>query len=110
MRVVAWITLLALATPSVWGQAPPKKRVAIFDFDNAAVQGGIKLPYVETNTPNLGKAAADLLITKLVQDGTVSVIERSAIDKLLAEQNFSNSDRTDPITAAKLGRVLGVDA
>jgi hypothetical protein len=62
------------------------------------------------SAPNLGKAAADLLITKLVQDGNVSVIERNAIDKLLAEQNLTNSDRTDPLTAAKLGRVLGVDA
>ena len=70
----------------------------------------MKLPFVEMNAPNLGKAAADLLITKLVQDGYVSVIERNAIDKLLAEQNLTNSDRTDPVTAAKLGRVLGVDA
>jgi curli biogenesis system outer membrane secretion channel CsgG len=110
MRTVAWVTILALGTVSAWAQAPQKKRVAIFDFDNAAVQGGVKLPFAEANTPNLGKAAADLLITKLVQDGSVSVIERSAIDKLLAEQNFTNSDRTDPVTAAKLGRVLGVDA
>jgi curli biogenesis system outer membrane secretion channel CsgG len=110
MRVAAWITILAFGTVSGWGQGPQKKRVAIFDFNNAAVQGGIKLPFVEMNAPNLGKAAADLLITKLVQDGEVSVIEREAIDKLLAEQNLTNSDRTDPITAAKLGRVLGVDA
>lgn len=110
MRTVAWVTILALGTVSAWGQGPQKKRVAIFDFDNAAVRGGITLPFAEANAPNLGKAAADLLITKLVQDGKVSVIERSAIDKLLAEQNFSNSDRTDPVTAAKLGRVLGVDA
>jgi curli biogenesis system outer membrane secretion channel CsgG len=110
MRTVAWLTILALGTVSGWGQGPQKKRVAIFDFDNAAVQGGIKLPFVEMNTPNLGKAAADLLVTKLVQDGNVSVIERNAIDKLLAEQNLTNSDRTDPVTAAKLGRVLGVDA
>src|SRR5262249_23693240 len=108
MRSAIWV-ILALVI-SGWGQAPPKKRVAVFDFDNAAVQGGMKLPFVEMNPPNLGKAAADLLITKLVQDGTVSVIERNAIDKLLAEQNFTNSDRTDPVTAAKLGRVLGVDA
>jgi curli biogenesis system outer membrane secretion channel CsgG len=110
MRTVALVAILALGTVSGWAQALQKKRVAIFDFDNAAVQGGIKLPFADTNTPNLGKAAADLLITKLVQDGNVSVIERSAIDRLLAEQNFSNSDRTDPVTAAKLGRVLGVDA
>src|SRR5215472_7941325 len=109
MRVVVWATILALGAVSGWGQSP-KKRVAVFDFDNAAVQGGMKLPFFEMNPPNLGKAAADLLITKLVKGGNVSVLERNAIDKLLAEQNLTNSDRTDPLTAAKLGRVLGVDA
>jgi curli biogenesis system outer membrane secretion channel CsgG len=108
MHAFAWITMLALGAAAGWGQSvqnqapqnpapqnqePQKKRIAIFDFDNAAVQGGMKLPFAESNTPNLGKAAADLLITKLVQEGKVSVI-----------------DRTDPVTAAKLGRVLGVDA
>ena len=47
---------------------------------------------------------------KLVQDGVYSVIERNQLDKILAEQNFSNSDRADPNTAAKIARVLGVDA
>jgi curli biogenesis system outer membrane secretion channel CsgG len=110
MRAVAWVTILALGTVSGWGQGPQKKRVAVFDFDNAAVQGGIRSPFVDTSAPDLGKAAANLLIARLVQDGNVSVIERNAIDKLLAEQNLSNTDRTDPVTAAKLGRVLGVDA
>jgi curli biogenesis system outer membrane secretion channel CsgG len=110
MRAVAWVTILALGTASGWGQGPQKKRVAVFDFDNAAVQGGVRSPFVATSAPDLGKAAANLLIARLVQDGNVSVIERNAIDKLLAEQNLSNTDRTDPITAAKLGRVLGVDA
>jgi curli biogenesis system outer membrane secretion channel CsgG len=103
------VTIVALGTVSAWGQVPQKKRVAVFDFDNAAVQGGIKSPFFEMNAPDLGKAAADLLITKLVQDGNLSVIERNAMDKLLAEQNLSNSGRTDPVTAAKLGRILGVD-
>jgi curli biogenesis system outer membrane secretion channel CsgG len=110
MRAVVGVVVLVLVTLPAWSQAPQKKRVAVFDFDNAAIQDGIKVPFVEMSSPNLGKAAADLLITKLVQDGNVTVIERAAIDKLLAEQNLSNSDRTDPVTAAKLGRVLGVDA
>src|SRR5947209_19553516 len=38
------------------------------------------------------------------------MIERNAIDKILNEQNFANSDRVDPTTAAKIGKVLGVDA
>ena len=32
------------------------------------------------------------------------------MDKILAEQNFSNSDRANPNSAAKLGKLLGVDA
>src|SRR5579872_7272837 len=51
-----------------------------------------------------------MLVDKLVNDGTYSVIERKALDKILAEQNFSNSDRADPSSAAKIGRVLGVQA
>ena len=39
-----------------------------------------------------------------------SVIERKALDKILAEQNFSNSNRADPNSAAKIGKLLGVDA
>lgn len=107
-----WILIfvIVLVAAIARGEAPQKKRIAIFDFDNAAVQGGISFPFMQNSPPNVGKAAADLLITKLVQDGNVTVIERSAIDKLIAEQNLSNSDRTDPTTAAKLGRILGVDA
>jgi curli biogenesis system outer membrane secretion channel CsgG len=115
MRTTVWMVLLALilltlgAVPG-WGQETQKKRVAVFDFDNAGVQGSVRPAFGGTDAPNLGKAAADLLITKLVQEGKVIVIERNAIDKLLAEQNFSNTNRTDPVTAAKLGRILGVDA
>ncbi|HEY6306283.1 MAG TPA: CsgG/HfaB family protein, partial [Candidatus Angelobacter sp.] len=35
---------------------------------------------------------------------------RKALDKILAEQNFSNSDRADPSSAARIGKILGVDA
>jgi len=38
------------------------------------------------------------------------VIERKALDKILAEQNFSNSDRANPASAAKIGKILGLDA
>lgn len=110
MRAAARLTILVLGALSAWGQAPQKKRVAVLDFDNAAVQGGISIPFIEMNPPNIGKAAADLLITKLVQDGNVIVVERAAIDKLLAEQNLTNSGRTDPVTAARIGRILGADA
>jgi curli biogenesis system outer membrane secretion channel CsgG len=106
-----WFVLAGMLCAVSAGHAQDggRKRVAIFDFDNAAAQGGTTMVFFQSTPPNLGKAAADLLITRLVRGAAASIIERSALDKLLAEQNLSNSDRTDPLTAARLGRILGVD-
>jgi curli biogenesis system outer membrane secretion channel CsgG len=85
-----------------------KKRVAVFDFDFATVQTASAAAFGQN--VDVGKGISDLLVKYLVQDGTYSVIERKALDKILAEQNFSNSDRANPASAAKLGKLLGVDA
>lgn len=93
------------------GSAPAqgrKKRVAVFDFDYATVRTSTAALF--GSDIDVGKGIADLLVKNLVQDGTYSVIERKALDKILAEQNFSNSDRANPASAAKLGKLLGVDA
>ena len=97
------VTLWAAAAP-----AQQKKRVAIMNFDYATVQS--EVASIFGTNQDVGKGIADLLVDKLVSDGTYSVIERKALDKILAEQNFSNSDRADPSSAAKIGKVLGVDA
>lgn len=114
-RVLLSLLLLASFVPSLAAQTattpPPggrKKRVAIFDFDYATVQTASAAAF-GTNV-DVGKGISDLLVRHLVQDGTYSVIERKAMDKILAEQNFSNSDRADANSAAKIGRLLGVDA
>src|SRR5579863_6568967 len=100
--------------PANGGTAPPaqtqgrKKRVAVFDFDYATVMNNSQAIF--GSNVDIGKGISDLLVKYLVQDGTYSVIERKAMDKILAEQNFSNSDRANPNSAAKLGKLLGVDA
>ena len=88
--------------------APRKKRVAVFDFDYATVQTYSAAAF--GSNVDVGRGIADLTVKYLVQDGTYSVIERKAMDKILTEQNFSNSDRANPTSAAKLGKLLGVDA
>ena len=88
--------------------AQPKKRVAVLNFDYSTVHSTVSAIFGSNN--DIGKGIADLLVEKLVNGGAYSVVERKAIDKIMAEQNFSNSDRSDPNTAAKVGRVLGVDA
>jgi curli biogenesis system outer membrane secretion channel CsgG len=110
MSLAALFLLFSLA--SVYAQqAPPtprKKRVAIFDFDYATVHGGVAGIFGQD--VDIGKGISDLLVTYLVKDGTYSVIERKALDKIMSEQNFSNSDRANPNSAAKIGKLLGVDA
>ena len=59
---------------------------------------------------DIGKGITDMLVEKLVNGGVFSVIERKALDTILNEQNLSNSDRFDSNSAAKIGRLLGVDA
>lgn len=127
-RLVSALTLLALALPAAsLAQASPKaqpvvqaatnaapaptgrkKRVAIFDFDYATVHSDVSALF--GSDVDVGKGISDLLVKYLVKDGTYSVIERKAMDKILAEQNFSNSDRANPNSAARLGKLLGVDA
>ncbi len=85
-----------------------KKRVAVMNFDYAAVTTSVAQLF-GTNQ-DVGKGIADMLVDRLVQDGVYSVIERKQLDKIIAEQNFSNSDRADPASAAKIARILGVDA
>ncbi|HXZ42601.1 MAG TPA: CsgG/HfaB family protein [Terriglobales bacterium] len=103
------------AAPTATAQAPAaapatgrKKRVAVFDFDYATVHSGVAAIFGQD--VDVGKGVCDLLVNYLVKDGSYSVIERKALDKILAEQNFSNSDRANPTSAAKIGKLLGVDA
>ena len=103
LSILAAAALLAVVP--VFAQ---KKRVAVMNFEYGTVSSGVAAVF-GTNV-DIGKGIADMLVEKLVQGGQYTVIERKALDKVLAEQNFSNSDRADPSSAAKLGRVLGVDA
>ena len=100
-----WVLVCVLAPTSM---AQQKKRVAVLNFDYGTVQSSVAAIF--GSNQDVGKGISDLLVQKLVQDGTYSVIERTALDKVLGEQNFANSDRADSITAAKIGKILGVDA
>lgn len=111
MRKAVPICLLLLTFVGAMNAADTptrKKRVAIMDFDYATVHSAVASMF--GSDVDVGKGIADLLVKGLVKDGTYSVIERKSLDKILAEQNFSTSDRANPASAAKIGKLLGVDA
>jgi curli biogenesis system outer membrane secretion channel CsgG len=99
---------LAISVDSQAPAAVRKPRVAVMDFDYGTVQTASAAVF-GTNV-DVGKGITNLLVTDMVKDGNFSVIERTALDKVLNEQNFSNSNRADPNSAAKIGKLLGVDA
>jgi curli biogenesis system outer membrane secretion channel CsgG len=101
-------TTWATAAMGQTAPTPRKKRVAVFDFDYATVHGGVAAIFGQD--VDIGKGVSDLLVKYLVKDGSYSVLERKAMDKILTEQNFSTSDRANPASAAKIGKLLGADA
>jgi curli biogenesis system outer membrane secretion channel CsgG len=103
--LISWAPVVHAQSPS----APTRKpRIAVLDFDYGTVQNYSSAMF--GSNIDVGKGICDLLVTGLVKDGTYSVIDRKSLDKILAEQNFSNSDRANPASAAKIGKMLGVDA
>jgi curli biogenesis system outer membrane secretion channel CsgG len=103
--LAAGIALAGLAG-SAQAQTEKSKRpaVAVMDFEYGTVN------YHWWGEYNIGKGMADQVVDALLEDGTFRVIERKKLDTVLAEQDFSASDRADPSAAkvSKLGKVLGV--
>jgi curli biogenesis system outer membrane secretion channel CsgG len=99
--VIAALAVLVLASPAAAQSKRPT--VALLDFDYGTLN-----PW--WGTQDIGKGIADLIVDGLVEDGSYRVIERKRLDAILAEQNFSNSDRAEPEAAkvAKIGKALGV--
>src|SRR5690242_11528469 len=77
-----------------------KKRIAVLDFEYQTVHQYVY--DVFGSDVDIGKGIANMLVTDLVKNGTYSVVERQALDKILNEQNFQNSGRADPSQAAQL--------
>jgi curli biogenesis system outer membrane secretion channel CsgG len=78
--------------------------VAVLNFEYGTVQR-----WWSANQ-DIGEGIADMIVDELVNDGSYRVIERKRLDAILAEQNFSNSERADPSakTLAQIGKALGV--
>jgi curli biogenesis system outer membrane secretion channel CsgG len=106
MRRILFALFFALCIP--WVSAQTKPRVAVMNFDYGTVRD-VSASIFGTDI-DVGKGITDMLVEKLVNGGVFSVIERQALDTILNEQNLSNSDRFDSNSAAKIGRLLGVDA
>jgi curli biogenesis system outer membrane secretion channel CsgG len=91
-------------SPEAAPARPRRVKVAVMDFDYGTI----------TNhwwgTSDIGRGMADQVVDGLVNDGSVTVVERKNLDTVLAEQDLAHSDRANPDAArlAQLGKVYGV--
>lgn len=97
---VRFILLLAL----LFGCAAP--RVAVNPrYDFSKVRRVAVLPFAGSG----GESASDFLARSLLGGGA-DVVERGRLDAVLREQDLRASNRLDPKTTQRIGRLLGVDA
>lgn len=76
-----------------------KKRLAVSRFEDRSGSG----------YNHVGDGVADMLATALVKSGKFTVVERQELDRVLQEQKLGQAGIVTEQTAAKVGRVLGVE-
>ena len=94
--IVAWSSFLLAQQP--------KKTVAVMDFDFGSVQKWWEGPW------DIGKGIADLVVDELLKDGTYRLVERKTLEEIRKEQTLAEDQRGDATAAAKVGKLLGVNA
>jgi curli biogenesis system outer membrane secretion channel CsgG len=104
--VTAGIALTPVLPARAAAQSKPRVAVLSFEYEGVRSSAAAALKADQ----DVGAGIADLLIQELVAGGHFTMVERTRLDAVLKEQNFSNSDRADATTAARIGRVLGVAA
>jgi curli biogenesis system outer membrane secretion channel CsgG len=105
VTVAVWLCLAGMAAavePASRGR-PRRIKVAVMDFDGTVTDRW-------WGEGDIGRGMATQVVDRLLDDGTFSVIERSRLDTVLAEQDFAASKRADPAAAtlARIGKVMGI--
>jgi TolB-like protein len=94
--IVLAILLLAVPTLHAGETAKPKLTVAVLDF--AAKDPG---------NPDLGKQVAETVAVSLSMEDTLTVVDRSDLERTAGEHELNLSGVVDTNTAVRLGKMVG---
>jgi len=76
-----------------------KTKIAVIEFSD-----------LKGNKTEFGKLLSEELITRLFRTGKFEVVERTLLNKVIAEHELSFTGIVDPDSAMQLGKILGIDA
>lgn len=94
----ACVALVAILAPATALVAQDRPRIAVIPFDNRT----------DWWANGMGEIAADMIVTRLVNSGYFSVIERERLEAILQEQGFQLSGQVNPSDVVEIGRLAGV--
>lgn len=101
------MAVLIAAAPAVGGTGDEGRtgriRLAVLYFDNECITDRERLDAFQ-------KGIADTLISDFSRLGRLQVVERERLDALLSELKLQQSGLVDPVSATKIGKILGVQA
>lgn len=91
------LCLFCFGVSSSYSQQPTKIKVAVLPFGHAN----------QTLDEHMAKVAENMISSVLLNSGRVALAERNELEKILAEQKFSNSGLVDDAQAVKFGQLSG---
>ncbi|NLN76065.1 MAG: hypothetical protein GX139_07115 [Armatimonadetes bacterium] len=117
IRLILLICLLgAFAVPAFCAEeAAPAEEVTIPIADRPSLaivaldDGSIKRETWWGTNWDVGSGLSDILTTTQLEKNRFRLMERSLLDKAIAEQDLSASSRVDSQTAVKIGKIISAD-
>jgi len=104
-------TLALLALTAAAQNSPPKKHVAVLNFDSPNVSPGGPSGLFGADASEVGKGVSAQLVVKLLAGGKYFVLDRDALQKILKEQNEADTAGLDAYAlASRVGRIANLDA
>ncbi len=84
-----------------------KRRLAVRPFDYAAVATWVT--YWFKNDVNIGEGIRAMLTTRMHQSKNITLLERTNLKDVMAEQDFGTSNRVRKGSASRVGQLSGAD-
>jgi curli biogenesis system outer membrane secretion channel CsgG len=85
-----------------------KRRLAVRPFDYSTVTTWVN--YWFNNNTNIGEGIRAMLTVRMAQSKQITLLERSNIKDVMAEQDLGASNRVKKGTNARIGQLSGADA